>query len=174
VKQDNLLEKALEQAQAELATLTHAEGQARERIASLKIALTGTAHAKSPVHLPLVAEAALPKTTSEKVRLFRSLFRGRTDIFPRRWENARIGKSGYAPACGSEWVRGVCEKPRVKCSECPNKAFLAVDDQIVLDHLNGKHTVGVYPSCRATPAGSWRPTSFGLLSRNPTIDHRRE
>ena len=40
----------------------------------------------------------------EKVVLFRSLFRGREDVFPNRWENARTGKAGYAPACGNEWM----------------------------------------------------------------------
>jgi hypothetical protein len=64
-------------------------------------------------------------TSAEKVLLFRSLFRGRDDLYPKRWENARTGKKGYAPACANEWVRGVCEKPRVKCGECPNQAFMS-------------------------------------------------
>jgi hypothetical protein len=51
-------------------------------------------------------------SNAEKVALFRSLFRGRDDVFPRRWENAKTGKAGYAPACHNEWVRGICEKPR--------------------------------------------------------------
>lgn len=38
-----------------------------------------------------------PSTNAEKVALFRSLFRGREDVFPRRWENKRTGKSGYSP-----------------------------------------------------------------------------
>jgi hypothetical protein len=42
-------------------------------------------------------------------------------------------------------VRGVCEKPRVKCGECPNQAFVPVSDQAVLDHLQGRHLIGVYP-----------------------------
>jgi hypothetical protein len=42
-------------------------------------------------------------------------------------------------------VRGICEKPRVKCGECPNQAFLAVTDQVIRDHLQGRHVVGVYP-----------------------------
>jgi hypothetical protein len=33
----------------------------------------------------------------------------------------------------------------VKCGECPNQAFLPVDDKITLDHLQGRHVVGVYP-----------------------------
>ena len=42
-------------------------------------------------------------------------------------------------------MRGVCEKPRVKCGECPNQAFIPVSDQVVLDHLQGRHVIGVYP-----------------------------
>jgi len=41
-----------------------------------------------------------------------------------RWDNAKSGKSGYAPACHNEWQRRLCEKPRVKCSVCPNQAFI--------------------------------------------------
>ncbi len=86
-----------------------------------------------------------PVTSAEKVALFRSLFRGREDIYPKFWSNARTGRKGYAPACANEWVRGVCEKPRVKCGECPHQAFLPVEDQVILDHLQGRHVVGVYP-----------------------------
>jgi hypothetical protein len=73
-----------------------------------------------------------------KIALFRSLFRGREDVFPRRWENARSGKSGYAPVCRNEWVRGVCEKLRVKCGECPHQEFVPVSDDIVQSHLQGR------------------------------------
>lgn len=86
-----------------------------------------------------------------KVELFRGLFRGRADVFPRRWENPKTAKSGYAPACANEWRRGVCDKPRVKCSACPNQAFLPVTDQMVAQHLRGQDpdggpfVAGVYP-----------------------------
>ena len=82
---------------------------------------------------------------SEKIALFRSLFLGREDVFPRRWENTKTGKSGYAPACGNEWRPGVCGKPKVKCSECPNQNFLRVTDEVIDGHLRGRQTVGVYP-----------------------------
>ena len=76
-------------------------------------------------------------TIETKVALFRSLFRGRADVFPIRWENAKTGRSGYAPACSNEWKRGVCEKPKVKCSACPNQAFVAVDEMSIDRHLRG-------------------------------------
>jgi hypothetical protein len=89
---------------------------------------------------------------AEKIALFRSLFRGRDDVFPRRWRNHKTGKTGYAPACRNEWVRDVCGKPQVKCGECPNQAFIPVSDDVVRSHLAGKapgdsadFTIGVYP-----------------------------
>lgn len=91
------------------------------------------------------SEASAPKTAAEKVALFRSLFRGRDDVYPKLWVNARSGRTGYAPACGNEWVRSVCEKPRIRCGECPNQAFLTVSDRVIADHLQGRHVVGVYP-----------------------------
>jgi hypothetical protein len=60
---------------------------------------------------------------ADKIALFRRLFAGRTDVFPARWENPKSGRSGYAPACANEWVRGVCGKPQVRCGESRSRAF---------------------------------------------------
>ena len=76
-------------------------------------------------------------SSDEKIALFRALFRGREDVYPRRFESRKTGKSGYAPACANEWVRGICEKPRVKCAECPNRRFLPVTDEVIRWHLTG-------------------------------------
>jgi hypothetical protein len=81
-------------------------------------------------------------TIESKIALFRKLFRGRSDVFPIRWENRKTGRSGYAPACANKWQRGICEKPKVKCSACPNQAFLAVDDVSMERHLRGTHANG--------------------------------
>ncbi|MBF6571163.1 MAG: DEAD/DEAH box helicase [Candidatus Binataceae bacterium] len=83
-------------------------------------------------------------STAEKVALFRKLFRGRSDVFPVRWESNK-GRSGYAPACANEWKPGVCEKPRIKCGECPNRAFVPLDERVIFNHLAGAATIGVYP-----------------------------
>ena len=86
-----------------------------------------------------------------KIALFRSLFRGREDVWPRRFESLRTGKSGYAPACANEWRPGVCEKPRIKCAICPHRQFLPVTDDAIRWHLTGTDdagepfTMGVYP-----------------------------
>jgi len=84
-------------------------------------------------------------TAERKLALFASLFRGRADVFPLRWENAAKAKSGWAPCCANEWKAGVCGKPRVKCWECPNQAFRAPSEAELLAHLQGRHVMGVYP-----------------------------
>ena len=86
-----------------------------------------------------------------KIALFRSLFRGREDVYPVRFESRRTGRSGYTPACANEWVRGLCEKPRVKCAICPNRRFLPVTNEVIRWHLSGKDdrgrdfVIGLYP-----------------------------
>ena len=87
----------------------------------------------------------------EKIELFRSLFRGRAEVYPQRFESRKTGRSGYSPACGNEWVRGVCEKPRIKCSDCPHQRWLPVTDDVIRWHLSGADdhgkpfVMGVYP-----------------------------
>ena len=87
----------------------------------------------------------------EKIRIFRSLFRGREDVFPRRFESRKTGKSGYQPVCVNEWRRGICAKPKIKCSECPYREWVPVSDQIIEKHLRGTDergrdfTIGIYP-----------------------------
>ncbi len=110
---------------------------------------------------------------AEKIALFRSLFRGREDVYPKRWESERTGKAGYAPVCTNEWKPGVCEKPRIKCSACPNQAFPTITDKAIESHLRGRQTLGVYPlspdgSCRFLAADfdktTWRADAAAFLA----------
>ena len=86
-----------------------------------------------------------------KIALFRSLFRGREDVYPQRFESRTSGKSGYSPACANEWIRGICEKPRIKCGACQHQQFLTVTNEVIRWHLSGKDdrganfVAGVYP-----------------------------
>jgi superfamily II DNA or RNA helicase/very-short-patch-repair endonuclease len=89
-----------------------------------------------------------------KIALFRSLFRGRDDLYARRFVNNRSGASGFAPACSNEWIRGICEKPRIKCAQCRHQQFIPVTDEAVRRHLAGQDedgqefVMGVYPMLR--------------------------
>lgn len=87
-----------------------------------------------PVDPGQVDRTSLPEA---KIALFRSLFRVRDDVYARRFESRKTGKSGYAPACANEWVRGICEKPRVKCADCPHRRLLPLTDDVIRWHLSG-------------------------------------
>ena len=98
--------------------------------------------------IKLVTNISSPES---KIALFRSLFRGREDVYPVRFESQKTGRSGYAPACANEWVRGLCVKPRVKCSVCQHRKLLPVTDEVIRCHLSGSDergrpfVMGVYP-----------------------------
>jgi len=96
----------------------------------------------TPQDLPLAE--SVPQSSEEKLALFLSLFGTRRSVYPRLWKNPKSGQKGYSPACRNEWVRGICEKPRVKCSECHHQNFPPLDRSAVYDHLTGKQTIGTY------------------------------
>jgi hypothetical protein len=120
--------------------------EALARIASLKSKLDA---APVPAPLPLHAwetSGNAPQTAAEKVSLFRSLFRGRPDVFPTRFVSKRTRRPGYSPACSNKWQAGLCAlRTGGKCGECTNQGFIPVSDQVVLDHLQGRHVMDIYP-----------------------------
>ena len=83
-----------------------------------------------------------------KIRLFRSRFGGRDDVYAKRYQSQRTGRSGYSPVCSNEWVRGVCDKPRTKCAKCPHRRLEPLTDSVIHGHLTGEHVVGLYPMLR--------------------------
>lgn len=107
---------------------------------------------ESDGQLPLVTKTTptvqTPRTPAEKIALFLDLFGTRRSVFPRRWENNKTGKSGYSPACNNDSFpnrqSGICQKPKVKCSECPHQRFPPLDERAVESHLRGEQTLGVY------------------------------
>ncbi|MDQ0232771.1 TOTE conflict system archaeo-eukaryotic primase domain-containing protein [Metabacillus malikii] len=84
------------------------------------------------------------ETIQERIQLFKSLFKGRADVYAMRWES-KTGKSGYSPACANEWHATLCEKPKIKCNSCQHRKLLPLTDQVIYNHLIGKQTIGLYP-----------------------------
>lgn len=66
---------------------------------------------------------------NERLNLFKTLFRGRSDVYAVRWES-KDGKSGYTPARQN---KGKFHRP------------LPLTDQVIFDHLMGNQTIGLYP-----------------------------
>ena len=81
-------------------------------------------------------------SSEEKVKIFMEVFKGRTDLYAKRWTSNKTGKSGYLPVCKNEFSTYKCDKPRVKCSECPYRELLPLTDDVV---LKGEMTIGIYP-----------------------------
>lgn len=151
---DGSVGKEIADLQKRLADLDRERENVLAALEQLKGRVAGEVQPPAAQIVGVIASQAI-LSNADKVVLFRSLFRGRDDVFPRRWENSKTGKSGYAPACHNEWISGICEKPRIKCSNCPNQAFVPVSDDVVRSHLQGKDVTrlekpelfvaGVYP-----------------------------
>ena len=101
---------------------------------------------------PQISISSINKHSSpeEKISLFRSLFKGREDVFARRWYSKTTDKSGYHPVCENEWNDEFCDKKKFKCSACPNRKLMTLTDKDIYRHLSGKDSygrdvVGIYP-----------------------------
>jgi superfamily II DNA or RNA helicase len=101
-----------------------------------------TTNTSPEVRRPTVA------TAEQRIELFRSLFRGREDVYAIRWESAD-GRSGYMPKADRDWKSYLRakEKDRKKVDRQTRK-FLPVTEDVVRGHLLGNHTVGIYPLLR--------------------------
>lgn len=91
----------------------------------------------------LVQEAVVDanSTDQEKIALFLSLFRGREDVYARRYYSLKTGKSGYVPACKNEWEPDLCDKKAYRCPDCPNRAFVPLTAQVVAAYIIGQRKV---------------------------------
>lgn len=151
---DELDQKIIE-AEEELKSLNARQKEIVERILRLK--QQKDLSTKIPVVVEFSKEEMKINTNSAKkvkIDLFLSLFKGRDDVFPKRFENIKTGKSGYYPACYNEWIPSICEKPKIKCSNCLKQSFIPVTDKIIYNHLIGSalgsrsitdFVIGVYP-----------------------------
>jgi len=110
----------------------------------LRISITEDENQPSPKIISNEPTVTNNSTEKEKIILFLERFKGRSDIYAKRWVN-KAGKTGYSPVCGNEWKRSVCFKPRIKCTDCSNKNYLPIDSSVIQKHLTGELTAGIYP-----------------------------
>lgn len=107
---------------------------------------------KEDMNKPIYSLVSVPTITlsiDERIRLFQSIFKGREDVFARRWFSKTTGKSGYQPVCINEWKQGLCDKKKYRCAICPNRNFSPLTTQDMYRHLEGKDeyccdVVGLY------------------------------
>jgi len=65
--------------------------------------------------------------SQEKIKLFRSFFRARTDVYARFWIDFKTKKSGYVPVYRL------------------NNPTQGLNNQVIFRHLIGKEAIGIYP-----------------------------
>lgn len=83
------------------------------------------------------------KFDKDKIEIFKSLFRGRQDVYAVRWE--KRDRSGYMPAYKVDWSD--YNKHRAKggtFKDYDKKEYLPFNDDVIRNHLSGKETVGIY------------------------------
>jgi hypothetical protein len=105
--------------------------------------LTATPQAAVMVRSP---EAFLDREerARQRIALFRSLFRGREDVYARRWEKG--GRSGYSPAAATDWKAIQRSRPEDrKRVERETRRFFPITDAVIENHLLGEETIGIYP-----------------------------
>jgi superfamily II DNA or RNA helicase len=94
---------------------------------------TYRAHGLSIAAKPAVVSSNF--SSKEKVKLFRTLFRGREDIYASFWFNERTGKKGYSPVYEDPW----------SSRQGKPKKYLPLTDEVIIGHLSGEITIGIYP-----------------------------
>ena len=81
---------------------------------------------------------------TKNINLFKSLFKGREDVFAIRWEKGK--KSGYMPAYHFDPYRYRAHKMRGgSFQNFSEKRHLPLSDEQITNHLNGEQLIGLYP-----------------------------
>ena len=82
--------------------------------------------------------------SDEQLELYQSLFRGRTDVYARRWE--KNGRSGYSPAYQFDWDKFLAHKRQGgTMATFEQKTAIPLTPDVLKKHLLGQYTIGVYP-----------------------------
>ncbi|CAN5681856.1 hypothetical protein BH23PAT2_BH23PAT2_06910 [soil metagenome] len=78
----------------------------------------------------------------DKIKLYRSLFRGREDVFARRWDK----NGSYFPDYTFDWNEFNAHKANGgTIKDFKNKKPTALTDEVIHKHLGGQITIGIYP-----------------------------
>jgi len=119
----------------------------RQLLAEHNIPVPPTETAMRPCVKPIevLSSDERQERARRRIALFRSLFRGREDVYARRWEGPD-GRSGYSPAAQKDWKAINRSRPedRKKVDQKTRKYF-PLTDSVIENHLLGKETIGVYP-----------------------------
>ena len=106
-----------------------------------------TSEPASTRYLPAHSEVVQLGTLSDnpaKIALFRSLFRGREDVYAERWR-AKDGTWAYRPASKKDWRAVLASRPEDhRKVDRQTRTLHPLTDEVIRQHLTGKKTVGIY------------------------------
>ena len=122
LKDQQVIDGKIKAAERELAAIDARRVALQERIKQLQSLKQSIADEQLPFNRRHEINLTNEADEKQKIAIFRSLFRGREDVFPRRFESKRTGKSGYQPVCRNEWIKPFCQKPKIKCGECEKRS----------------------------------------------------
>ena len=92
-RNERAMRETLAREEARLAEIEIERTRVERRIAELKARLSSALHeagsAREPVRKAALTNRSFPSTSKEKIGLFLDLFRGRTDVYPKRWVNTK-------------------------------------------------------------------------------------
>jgi hypothetical protein len=137
----------VESTNAECRRLREENARLRQLLTEHNIPVPPTEYAMRPCAKPIgvLSSDERQERARKRIALFRSLFRGREDVYARRWESPD-GRSGYSPAAHKDWKAIIRSRPedRKKVDQRTRK-FFPLNDAVIETHLLGKETIGVYP-----------------------------
>jgi superfamily II DNA or RNA helicase len=142
---DDILKAELEKAVAECERLREENARLKRRDGQAPVTRASRAEQASAHNTNVRTSATVTAESPPelKVALFRSLFRGRDDVYALRWEG-RGGRTGYSPAGIREWDQAPSAGRGKKKSFRHSKLF-PLSEEVIRDHLLGKQTIGLYP-----------------------------
>ena len=140
------LRARLESALAEGKRLREETRQLKALLTQHSIPLPEVRALQSPTErcLPAPSDISQVGTLSDnqaKVTLFRSLFRGREDVYAERWRT-KDGTWAYRPAGQKDWLAVLASRPSERRKvDRQTRTLYAVTDDVIRQHLAGKKTI---------------------------------
>jgi superfamily II DNA or RNA helicase len=134
-----------ESADAECTRLREENARLRQLLAEHTIPIPPTEPASPPAVKPGLPLEDRKERARKRVALFRGLFRGREDVYARRWESPD-GRSGYTPAAQKDWKAISRSRPEDRKEvDQKTRKFFPLTDAVIENHLLGRETIGVFP-----------------------------
>jgi superfamily II DNA or RNA helicase len=97
-------------------------------------------------HANGISHVQPPPDNPAKVQLFRSIFRGREDVYAIRWTSNDGLRSGYVPDSERDWDAWHRASPEdQKRVDKETRKLVRLTDAAVAAHLGGQKTIGIYP-----------------------------